>query len=93
MRGLGVDSQPAPLGKFLDVGIATRPAAQAGLAEAAERGAKISPEALSRTSRVPPPAGLRNWPSVNMASRHCSAFRPAATPPSSGSRGHSVFPP
>jgi hypothetical protein len=38
MRGRGVNSQPAPLGIFLDVGIAARPAAQTGLADAAERG-------------------------------------------------------
>src|SRR5947209_8674562 len=34
MRGLGVDRQPTALGNFLDVGVAARPAAQAGLASA-----------------------------------------------------------
>src|SRR5581483_1130367 len=37
MRGCGVDSQPATFGKFVDVGIATRPATQTGLADTAER--------------------------------------------------------
>ena len=41
MRGRGVNSQPAPLGKFLDVGIAAGPAAQTGLADAAERGQRL----------------------------------------------------
>src|SRR5689334_18962623 len=41
MRGRGVDSQPAPLGKFLDVGVATGPAAQTGLADAAERAQRL----------------------------------------------------
>jgi len=34
MRGLGVDRQPTALGNFLEVGVAARPAAQAGLASA-----------------------------------------------------------
>ena len=80
MRRALSDCQPAPLGELLDVGVATRPAAEARLAETAKRGERLVLRCASLTCTIRR-SGKR------FPNRRNVPERPGARKSSSGRRG------